>query len=397
MKTSNKCIHIWPEDISVVNGIVTVNFTIESQEIPRTLLWYRLPDQYESAITRTCDPLVVGILFKAMRTSSDIIVHGTVSPSLLVNLEEFNAAWSDWLPKRFSNIDIYTEEEKEGEQADTAAHVAAFSGGVDGAFTIWRHRTGQGVNRQRNIQAGLFVYGFDIPLGWEEDFNNAYRKSRIMLESVGVDLIPVKTNMEIMWHDWLDVHHARTAILASCLMLLQRKFSAGIIGSSFPYNHLILPMHSNPITDRLLSSDSFKIVHDGAEFSRFEKLRYLLNWPDALKYLRVCERNDQRDSNCCQCEKCVRTILSYRILGIGLPECFDNDVSDGEILKLVYPRETPLYYINEVIQEAKKASISEPWVRALELSLLINRVGYKAKQVTTFRNLYQFVSRNPQN
>ncbi|MFC2043174.1 hypothetical protein ACFLUA_03375 [Chloroflexota bacterium] len=395
MKTSSKCIHIWPEDISVVNGIVTVNFTIESQEIPRTLLWYRLPDQYESDITRTCDPLVVGILFKAMRTSSDIIVHGTASPSLLVNLGEFNAAWSDWLPDRFSNINIYAEEEKEGSQADTSAHVAAFSGGVDGAFTIWRHRTGQGVNRQRNIQAGLLVHGFDIPLGWEEDFNNAYRKSRIMLKSVGLDLIPVKTNLEIMWHDWLDVHHARTAILASCLMLLQRKFSAGIIGSSFPYNHLILPMHSNPITDRFLSSDSFKIIHDSAEFSRFEKLRYLLNWSDALKYLRVCERNDHRDSNCCRCEKCVRTILSYRILGIGLPECFDNDVSDGEILKLVYPRETPLYYFKEVIQEAKKASISEPWVRALEFSLLINRVGYKAKQVTTFRNLYQFASRNP--
>ncbi len=47
-------------------------------------------------------------------------------------------------------------------------------------------------------------------------------------------------------------------------MIFQKAYRAGIIGSSNPYNALILPCGSNPITDTMLSGNNFEIIHDGA-------------------------------------------------------------------------------------------------------------------------------------
>ena len=88
---------------------------------------------------------------------------------------------------------------------------------------------------------------------------------------------------------------------------------------------------SNPLTDALLSSDSFRIVPDGTGFTRADKIYAMRDWDEFLHHLRVCWQGEQRDRNCCACEKCIRNILTFRALGLGLPPCFPIDVDDATL------------------------------------------------------------------
>lgn len=101
-------------------------------------------------------------------------------------------------------------------------------------------------------------------------------------------------------------------------MLLQNEHTDGLIASSEPYSSLLLPWGSNPITDRLMSSDSFSIVHDAAAVTRNQKVRAISTWKEATRSIRVCWQGEHMDRNCGRCEKCIRTILNFRVMGLGL-------------------------------------------------------------------------------
>lgn len=372
-------LNLWREESVGTDGSITVSAIIEYPDQTRTHLWFRIPGEYSSHITDSCDPLVVATLLLAMSQSMDIKVHGQVSPSLLRNLTEFQAAWSSWCPKLYHPIEISAEVERE--QSNPKAEykaIAAFSGGVDSSFTVWRHRTNRCGRRQRNLQAGLVIHGFDIPLEKQQAFNRATEKARAILSSLGMELIPMSTNIRQLTLN-LNWEHIFGTTTASCLMLLQRGYSEGLIASSFPYQSLLFPAGSNPVTDWLMSSQSFSIIHDGAEFTRIEKIGKLINWSELQRNLRVCWQGKELDKNCGRCEKCIRTILSFRIFSVGLPPCFEHDVSDQEVLNIKV-KEAALMNLEPVLEAAKASGIADSWVNALSKAISRNQRIEKREQ-----------------
>ncbi len=367
--------HLWPEERSETDDTVTLGVTIENSNNERSHLWYRVPLEHREAITGGCEPFVLGALFMAMSRATNLVVHGQVSPSLLRNLEEFQNAWACWRPEWYTKIEITADRELElARAANSNKAIMAFSGGVDASFTAWSHRHGQRGRLNEDIGAGVMIHGFDIPLDQVDDFCLATEKSAKMLASLGMALIPVATNFRELDGDWEDAHGAG---LASCLTLFQDRYVRGVIASSEPYNSLVIPWGSNPITDPLLSSNSFRLIHDGAAFTRSEKIRRIAQWPEALQHLRVCWQGKQKDRNCGRCEKCVRTILNFRVMGLGLPACFEQDITDQQILNLkgLKPGTPQFLYLEEILSSARTASISESWVTALERCLHENRLS----------------------
>ena len=358
--------HLWQEEATQAGGFTTLSVTIEPPNQTPSRLWYRVPLEYSSLLTKSCDPFVVATIFLAMQQSTNLVVHGDVSPSLLQNLAEFQAAWSCWCPQRYQQVEITADVEREQPKASTNQAIAAFSGGVDGCFTVWRHRMGRCGRWQRNIQAGLMVCGFDIPLAQEDVFHRAAQKSKAMLSSLGVELIPIATNFRELEQDWEDAFGTG---IVSCLMLFQGGYTAGLIGSSDPYHALNLPYGSNPITDPLLSSQSFSIICDGASFSRLQKVQEIANWHEAYTNLRVCWEGSQADKNCGRCEKCIRTILNFRVIGLGLPPCFEQDVTDEQILGIRGLHTAQLIELHPILEAAKASGISDSWVKALEVCI----------------------------
>ena len=383
--------HLWPQEIAESDGVVTASVIIEHPKHGSKRLWYRVPVEHKSTLTKGCNPFVLGTIFKAMRESTDLIVHGEVSPSLLRNLEEFQAAWACWRPERYAKIEIIADTEREPQRnSNSDKTIVAFSGGVDSVFTVWRHRTGRCGRLKRDLQAGLMVHGFDIPLDQRDVFNRAAEKSAKMLTSQNMKLISLATNFKNLGDDWEDAFAAATA---SCLMMLEGGYSVGLFGSSEPYHSLVLPWGSNPVTDGMLSSDTFQIIHDGAAFTRNEKVREIANWPEALQYLRVCWQGAQKDRNCGYCEKCIRTILNFRVMGVDLPQCFEQDVSDSQIVRISRLNAAQIAEYTQILSAAKTASISKSWVKAVDMCLRLNRLRLKARQIPVMRWLYQFAIR----
>ena len=362
--------HLWIEDTIEKDSETLAGATIESPTQERKFLWYRLVNEYGCALTKRADSFLLAAIFSAMRSRADLVVHGEVSAGLLRNLEEFQAVWNRWLPQKYSKIEISAEVEKErAKSTNSDWTIAAFSGGVDSCFTVWRHRNGKCGRLRRNLQAALMVHGFDIPTNEDGTFENAAGNARKMLDSLGIKLITMVTNFRDLGDDWEDAHGAA---IASCLMLLEDYYEVGLVASTEPYNNLVLPWGSNPVTDGLMSSEVFQIVHDGAAFARNDKVREILNWPEALKYLRVCWQGEKKDRNCGCCEKCIRTILNFRVVGASLPECFGQDVSDSQILGLRGLNPVQTAYLEEILLAAKVIGIQESWVGALEKCVMQN-------------------------
>ena len=175
---------------------------------------------------------------------------------------------------------------------------------------------------------------------------------------------------------------------ARCFRLFSRRFSEGLIGQTFTYGELRHVAEGvNALTDPLLSSDSFQIVPDGAAFERADKIETMRDWDEFLRNARVCWQGPQKDRNCCRCEKCVRSILTFRALGLGLPPCFERDVSDQQIAAL-----NPGDVIRATIRYADLGRLAQehgaagPWVGTLERTLTTSR---RKKEPGIYRTIYR--------
>lgn len=337
-------------------------------------VWYRVETRNENHLTPSADPFVLGTLMIAMNKRENLRVHGQVSPSLLRNLENFQQAWSVWESEMYGMIEITADQEMESEFPDRKGVITCFSGGVDSCFTAYRHARGLTTRFPLPLQTAVFVHGFDIPLSQNEVYENARSKIQIQLDSLGLDLYRVRTNFKeesIFWP------HEYGPGVASVLSLFQKQFFAGLIAQGVDYSsYKYLPEGSNPLSDPLLSSSSFSIIADGGANTRSDKILAISEWPEGMMHLRVCWEGEEKDRNCCVCEKCIRNILTFRSLGIPLPEAFPLDVSDDQIFRLgpLIEIKISVSYVFILEDAASRGMENESWVRALKRAIHRSRM-----------------------
>jgi hypothetical protein len=370
-------LHVRPRPLAASGGSVTATAALDFPAGGSFELWYRLPERFAAMLAGDCDPFVIAAVFPAMSAGADVAVHGRASPSLLANLEEFTAAWACWWPGRYRRVSFRADDERESVPVAPDAAVLAFSGGLDSAFTAWRHFRGLAGRRNLRIRAGVLVHGFDIPLEDSAAFAAASRHAQAMLSSVGAEFIPVSTNMRAAGGKWLATHGAA---LFSCLALLKSGYSAGVIASSAGYSDMGIEVGSNPATDQFLSSDSFRSVHDGAEYLRYGKIPDLAAWPEALAHLRVCFDDRGGGDNCCRCVKCIETALAFRAQGLPVPPAFPVEPGLGDILRLKMKHRYYLGKLGEIAELAGRRGLGRTaWGRAVRLAAARNalRLGLR--------------------
>ena len=351
---------LWREEVVDEDGWTRTGVVIEHPWEPRQTLWYRvrLPEGWK--LSPSSDALVLVPLYKAMRARSPLHVEGEVSPSLLANLEEFQAVMACWHRGRFRQVEIVAEREVEQPRGEQGALVA-FSGGVDGCFTAYRHAIGAAGRQTQTLRAGVMMHGFDFPIAEDEGFRVAADRAEAMLATLGIPLIRLASNIQKVEQAWDDVVGA---VLASCFHLLQPNARVGLIASEFPYHLLAGPgWSSHPVADPLLSSASLRIVHDGAGFTRPQKIQAIAEWPAGMKNLYVCWEGPRTGLNCSRCSKCVRTILAFRALGLPLPEGF-QDVSDADIRALGPLKGPPQLVQRQLLDVIDERGLTGSWVRA---------------------------------
>lgn len=259
-------------------------------------------------------------LFAAMRRGEDLRIIDPVSARLLAQsdrLQQVLCAWDTALlrpgrtERRFRRIAVAAPADDGvygavGDDDMSGRGVAAFfTGGVDSFFTAVRHRG--------ELDALVFVHGFDVPLadrGLRAAVSARLRSAAMM---IGVPLLEVVTDLrKVSSRNGLSWSEAHGGALAAVGHALAARFRRFYIPATATYGNLY-PLGSHPVLDPLWSSDRVEFIHDGAHATRADKMRILAEEPAARKHLRVCFVNRDDAYNCGSCEKCVRTAATAQV------------------------------------------------------------------------------------
>lgn len=349
----------------IIGNIYKVSsfFVHEDKELE---IWFEVPLSYKDKVTSLADPFLIALLFPAMETGNKIIVEGkNISKGLIENLNHFQNIWHKWKPELYTKIDIQGQEETRTVKPKLVS-VCAFTGGIDSSFVLHNELCDKTTN-EHNITTALFVHGFHIPVFENQAARLNYDRISKICTAVGVELINVKSNLR-GFGNWNDIHGA--AVVAS-LNLFKDDYRQGIIASSHPYKYLRLPWGSNPISDVMLSSDNFKIINYGGEFTRIEKLQKLKDWDVFKENVIVCSVNFS--NNCGKCEKCIRTMLGFRALGVTIPSHFVNkNISFGKVLFLRAYLSWEIRDYKLLLRTGLKNRPGDPLFYLLFLNILLN-------------------------
>lgn len=327
-------------------------------------LWFETDKVEELLADADCESYLLAMLLDAMAEGRDIVIHGFVSKELLSNLTEFRDIWVSWLPQRYSRIDLHADTIIQGQARKNGA-ICAFSGGLDATFSTWRNTRQRNGSRSQSINLCAMVHGFDIPIEDGNAFAKAFSRAKDTLTSLGIPIRPIRTNFrKISKISWEDVF--APALVAA---LANYKCLAGtcLVASSNPYNALIMPWGSTPITDHLLSAEDFFVIHDGASHTRTEKALAISEWPAGFENLRVCWEGEAKEKNCGKCEKCLRTMLNIAANGLPIPSCFPDaaislaDVKTVELRSFVQRGEW-----RQLLETAKQNGITADWVAVVD-------------------------------
>jgi len=244
-------------------------------------------------------------LIPAMRENLALVLTDPVSPRLLASLPAIQRTLAAWYPD-LSIVPVTAPRGRVSGRRGADATFQFFTGGVDSFFSLLNHRA--------EIGALVYVHGYDVPLLHSEHRRRVSESLSGAARQLTTPVIELESNARTLldhYGDWGD--HTHGAALASIGLMLGAEASRVIL----PATHTLAdldPWGSHPLLDPLWSTESTSIVHDGVETSRFAKIAALAGDPVVAHHLRVCW-NTTTELNCSNCEKCLRTMTAFEILG----------------------------------------------------------------------------------
>ena len=254
-------------------------------------------------------------LIPAMEQGVDIMLKGIhpPDPTWMRNIGGITAIFQKWWGGRIPRVTA-TERPPWRQRwrllRPAAGRALFFSGGVDSFHALW-HLIREGTPPH----ALIFVEGFDFDhrdTGRIETYLPAVRK---ICAHHRMKLLRVRTNLRRLpffrESNWTHTHGLAMAGVAHCL----RDYGHIYIASSFQERGLQY-YGSRWDVDPFFSSATHRFYHVGDEVGRHQKLALLTSDPLVREHLRVCWQDGTGLLNCGACEKCLRTELSLRLLGV---------------------------------------------------------------------------------
>lgn len=280
----------------------SVTFTVESDGIQNTL-FYRSNTMQLSADTSV--PLLI-VLLQAMKRKRAITLDGPIPKSLLSNLVTFMGIYQNWF-KQYRKIAIAHQGEILPKPVPSGRIACFFTGGVDSYYTFLQHK--------EDITDLIYVHGFDLKLEETGLRDQVSHLGKHIATESAIRFVEIETNARQIlkgWGRWGA--HSHGLALASVARVLSGSIDKVFIPSSTTADNLF-PWGSHPETDHLLGDENLEIIHDSVDTKRTEKTVFISQYNWALKTLRVCYKNTDGAYNCCECEKCLRTMTSLYAVG----------------------------------------------------------------------------------
>lgn len=255
-----------------------------------------------SSLSSSSNWVVASLLLPAMTLGLDLHIDGTVSPTLMANMDTIQSIYLSWRP---SAKRICVTAAHQGEDLSGNGVGLFFSGGVDSLYSLVKHLD--------QVTHLILVHGFDVSISDQEAFLPCQNGAIEIASALGKKLCIVRTNLREFSNKYCGWGIYHGGALAAVSAILSPETSKTIIGSSYTYNQLHA-WGSHPLLDPLWSTASQQLIHDGAESNRVQKTLTLAENEWTLRHLRVCWE-DSSAYNCGKCEKCLRTVVGLKIAG----------------------------------------------------------------------------------
>ena len=208
-----------------------------------------------------------------------------------------------------------------------------FSGGVDSIFSFIAHRDEEPVL--------ITVKGSDVRVFMDTAWENTVKRVNGFTSAEGVEHRVVESNFreivnelmiyayfgEEIGYDWYGRVMHGLALTGLCAPVsvrcgLSRLYIAATHSADNP-----VAWGSCPDIDNNIQWDGTRVIHDGYLFSRQERVERIAEHYGDGVYIRSCYRSED-GLNCCDCEKCYRTIIGLVLAGVA-PEDFGFMVRPG--------------------------------------------------------------------
>jgi hypothetical protein len=276
-------------------------------------MFFRFEGASDANPTTQLDPFVPVLMLVAVAHSRPLHLRGTVSPALLEHTSVAMRIWQSWKSSyRPVRIDA-TAVNIEAHRAPRAA--SFFSGGVDSFYTLLNLASRYHAADPRAIEYLIICHGFEIPLTDPERFQRARRSAANVAAACGRRLVSCTTNAREFMKDIDWLLFAFGPLLAGVGLALRSVVGCVYIPSGWAYDEM-QPIAAHPMVDPLWSTEVVDIVHSGAEATRDRKVAKIAQSEIVREHLRVCWLNTSEDQNCCRCEKCLRTMVEFALLGM---------------------------------------------------------------------------------
>lgn len=289
--------------------------------IVKRRVWFKAPIKYCNQAEPDNSFFILAVPL-AIAANEDLYFDGIVSTKLYNNM--------DRLPEYigFKGRKIKIAVKKTNRNKITGKNIGQFfTMGVDSFYTLL-------FNKKEKPKFLIYVRGCDFLL----KSTKVSRQIRINLKQVtekfNIEVILVDTNIRSISDKILSWDLYYGAVLASFGLFLSGFFKKIYLSVAAEYMKPML-WGTGPEIDKLWATEQVQLYPFGANF-RFNKIKKLSSSSDLpfiLKKLQVCW--SKRDSyNCSQCEKCIRTHLSFISCGIKIPTETFNKIKSSSLKKI---------------------------------------------------------------
>ncbi|WP_166259649.1 hypothetical protein [Marinobacter salicampi] len=318
-KLSQKNLTIHTPVIEIEGREALVKFKIESDCFSDTL-YFRLDRAFASYVDMSLNCALVALLIPAMRGGLSIKLSGPVSYNLLTSCTlRVIPIIVEILGLEPVAIIHDGQVLKEGSVSGLSA--TGFSGGVDSYSILDDYYFNESQDR-RGIDLLIFNnVGANGTIEEKELFHSRKNQALDSASVIGLPLIVVDSNLDEFYSRFEDLNFFKTHSFrnAAVAHLLSKGVSTYRYAAARSYKDVKVEPFStiggvDPITLPLLNSEGLDIQSEGAQYTRSQKIRRLIENPVFQENLYVCVDHNTK-GNCSKCQKCVRTLLVIDLMG----------------------------------------------------------------------------------
>ena len=280
-------------------------------------------------------PAIASVVTLAWCIGADVYVD-TLDKNFFACLDTVKSVMKKWYPQLSFSTKIITEPVENNYQNNR--YGVLFTGGIDSTTSYIKYRkkdlslisiSGKGGSIDNQVQEKRLL----TPLLGKKQKSSLIKTNieqvineRLVLEKFGLN-----------W--WMNLSHG-IVLSGHCAPLTVVKNVGTIILASSFTQEFNFPWGSHPSLDNNICWGSTRVVHDGFDNTRQEKIMYIIKeYVDEIGEfppLRVCSRYKDAGKNCGKCEKCSRTIVGLLSEGIDPNRCgFDITSASLDYFKKV--------------------------------------------------------------